>query len=458
MIQLVVAAPASGSGKTMVSCALLRAFSRRSLDPCAFKCGPDYIDPMFHRAVLGVESHNLDLFLCRPERMRALYARACRGRGAAVVEGVMGLYDGLGGVTDAASTWRIADELDLPVLLVLPARGASLTLAAQINGLRDFRAPKRVAGVILNECRRALCDTLAPVLEKETGIPVLGCLPRLDAARVESRHLGLLTAREVEDLSARLDALADALEENVDMERLLAVFSADAPEGRFNEPAVDEAAAKKSAAPRCRIAVARDEAFCFAYAETLQILERSGAEITFFSPLRDASLPEGAGGLYLTGGYPELYAATLAENASMRRAVAEAVRGGMPTVAECGGFLYLGAALASPEGERFPMVGVLPGESAEAGKLVRFGYAALRAEADSLLFRAGEEVPVHEFHRWDSTENGAAFSLVKPVTGKAWREGFASDTLYAAFPHLYMEGSPALAERFVAAAEAYGKK
>lgn len=447
MIRMVVAAPASGSGKTMVACALLRAFSRRSLDPCAFKCGPDYIDPMFHRAALGVESHNLDLFLCNPERLRALYARVCRNHGAAVVEGVMGLFDGVGGVTDRASTWAVADQLGLPILLALPARGASLTLAAQINGLRDFRAPNRIAGVILNECPRSLRDTLAPALEKETGIPVLGCLPRLDAARVESRHLGLLTAREIDDLDARIDALAEALEENVDMARLLEVFKGNAPtEERADGPA------ERS---RVRLAVARDEAFCFAYAETLERLERCGAETVYFSPLRDAALPENIGGLYLTGGYPELYAKTLAENEPMRRAIAEAVRGGMPTVAECGGFLYLGATLASPEGERFPMVGVLPGEGAEAGKLVRFGYATLRAETDSLLLRAGEEIAVHEFHRWDSTEYGGAFSLQKPAAGKTWREGFASDTLYAAFPHLYMEGFPELAERFVAAAEAY---
>lgn len=451
MIQMVVAASASGSGKTMVSCALLRALKRRGLDPCAFKCGPDYIDPMFHRAVLGVESHNLDLFLCGAERLRALYARSCRGRGAAVVEGVMGLFDGVGGVTDRASTWAVADQLDLPILLVLPARGASLTLAAQISGLRDFRKPDRIAGVILNECSRMLCDTLAPALEKETGIPVLGCLPRLDAARVESRHLGLLTAREIDDLDARLDALADALEENVDMARLLDLFDGENSEEQPARPAADE----PPSAPRCRIAVARDEAFCFAYAETLETLERCGAQAVFFSPLHDAALPEQIGGLYLPGGYPELYARALAENESMRRAVADAVRGGMPTVAECGGFLYLGKSLASPEGEMFPMAGVLPGESAEAGKLVRFGYATLRAETDSLLFRAGEEHPVHEFHRWDSTENGEAFVLQKPVTGRTWRGGFASETLYAAFAHLYMEGCPETAERFVAAAERY---
>lgn len=447
MIRLLVAAPASGCGKTTVACALLRALKKRGLDPCAFKCGPDYIDPMFHRAILGVESRNLDLFLSGEAYAKSLFARACRGHGAAVVEGAMGFYDGLGGTTDRASAWRVADTLDVPVLLVLPARGAGLTLAAAVRGLREFRANSHIAGVVLNECPPMLCKSLAPALEAETGVPVLGCLPRLDAAKLESRHLGLLTAREIDDLDERLAALADAFEANVDMERLLENYDGAPP-----EPESEAAPLAK----RCRIAVARDEAFCFAYEETLETFERLGAALSFFSPLYDAALPEGIGGLYLPGGYPELYARQLAENEPMRRAVAAAVRGALPTVAECGGFLYLGAALCDEAGTPYPMAGVLPGSAANAGKLVRFGYAVLTAEADSLLFRAGEAFPVHEFHHWDSSENGGDLCLEKPLSGRTWRGGYVSDTLYAAFPHIYFAGNPALAERFAAAAAQYG--
>ena len=260
---------------------------------------------------------------------------------------------------------------------------------------------------------------------------------------------GLLTAPEIEDLDARLDLLARAFSENVDLPRLLSLFDGPAPEAQASEAPFER---------RCRIAVARDEAFRFAYAETLETFEALGAELVFFSPLRGTALPEGVGGLYLPGGYPELHARQLSENANMRRAVAEAVRGGLPTAAECGGFLYLCTALSSPSGERFPMAGVLPGEAADAGKSVRFGYAELTAEADSLLFRAGERFPVHEFHHWDAAENGDAFRLTKPLSGRTWREGYAGRTLYAAFPHLYFAGSPVLAERFVCAAEEYGAK
>lgn len=448
MIQLLIAAPASGSGKTMLTCALLRVLKDRGLDPCAFKCGPDYIDPMFHRAALGVESRNLDLFLSDETCVRALYARGCAGHGAAVVEGVMGYYDGLGGTTDRASAWRLAQTLDVPALLVLPARGAGLTLAAQLRGLRDFRPDSRIAGAILNGCSPALCRTLGPALERETGVPVLGCLPRLDAAQIESRHLGLYTAGEIADIDARLAKLAEALEQNVDLPRLFALFERPAP------PEPEQTARR---APRARIAVARDEAFCFAYAETLEALAAQGAELTFFSPLRDRTLPSGIGALYLPGGYPELYARELSENAPMREAIRTAVKNGLPTVAECGGFLYLGASLRDPDAAVWPMAGVLPGEAADVGALTRFGYATLCAEGDSLLFRAGERVPVHEFHRWDTTDNGAAFCMEKPVTHRAWRGGFADGTLYAAFPHLYFAGRPALAERLVDAAEQYGE-
>lgn len=211
MIQFLVAAPCSGSGKTTLTCALLAALKRRGQAPCSFKSGPDYIDPMFHRAVLGVESHNLDLFFSAPETVRALYAQAAAGHGAAVCEGAMGFYDGLGGVSDTASAWHLADTLGLPVLLVVQPRGASLTLAAQINGLKQFRTPSHLAGILLNDCAPHLYALLAPMLERETGLPVLGYLPHLPDAALESRHLGLKTAGEIADLQQKISRMADAL-------------------------------------------------------------------------------------------------------------------------------------------------------------------------------------------------------------------------------------------------------
>ena len=445
MIRVLVAAPASGSGKTVVTCALLTALQRRGLNPCAFKCGCDYIDPMFHRSALGAECHNLDLFLSDAPRVRELFARAAHGHGAAVCESAMGFYDGLGGLTDAASAWDTARVLALPVLLVVRATGAALSLAAVVRGMRDFRPDSHIVGVLLNDCPAAFAATL----ERETGLPVLGCLPRMPEAELPSRHLGLYTAAEITDLRQRFGVLADALETHVDMERLLKLYGAAEPE---------TCPRRDCQASGVRIAVARDGAFCFLYAETLRTLEACGAEIVFFSPTRDAALPENVGGLYLPGGYPELYAQRLSGNVPMRRAIAQAVRGGLPTVAECGGFLYLCRTLRDAHGVPYPMAGVLPGDGFPCGKLVRFGYATMSADADSLLFRAGESVPAHEFHHWDSTDNGDALRVEKPVTGRRWRCGFVSDTLYAGFPHLYFYGRPELAARFVGAARRYRER
>ena len=445
MIQFLLAAPRSGSGKTTMTCALLMALKRRGCAPCAFKSGPDYIDPMFHRAVLGVESRNLDLFFSAPETVRTLYAKGAAGHGAAVCEGAMGFYDGLGGVSDRASAWHLADTLGLPVLLVVEPKGQSLTLAAELKGLDSFRTPSHIAGILLNNCTARMHALLAPMLEEETGLPVLGFLPKLPEAVIGSRHLGLYTAAEVENLQQKLALLADAAEEHIDWPRLLALCE--------KEPPALPARAETPPA-RVRIAVAQDEAFCFTYAETLEAFRDAGAEVVFFSPLRDTALPENIGGLYLPGGYPELHARELSENTSLLREIKRKIESGLPTAAECGGFLYLGQSLTDAEGQSWPMVGVLPGEAKDAGRLVRFGYAELSADSDSMIFRAGESFPIHEFHHWDSTANGAALAAKKPVGGAEWRCGSVNEHFYAGFPHLYWAGTP-LPQRFAAAAENY---
>ena len=445
MIQFLLAAPRSGSGKTTMTCALLMALKRRGCAPCAFKSGPDYIDPMFHRAVLGVESRNLDLFFSAPETVRTLYAKGAAGHGAAVCEGAMGFYDGLGGVSDRASAWHLADTLGLPVLLVVDPKGQSLTLAAELKGLDSFRTPSHIAGILLNNCTARMHALLAPMLEEETGLPVLGFLPKLPEAVIGSRHLGLYTAAEVENLQQKLALLADAAEEHIDWPRLLALCE--------KEPPALPARAETPPA-RVRIAVAQDEAFCFTYAETLEAFRDAGAEVVFFSPLRDTALPENIGGLYLPGGYPELHARELSENTSLLREIKRKIESGLPTAAECGGFLYLGQSLTDAEGQSWPMAGVLPGEAKDAGRLVRFGYAELSADSDSMLFRAGESFPIHEFHHWDSTANGAALAAKKPVGGAEWRCGSVNEHFYAGFPHLYWAGTP-LPQRFAAAAENY---
>jgi len=414
-----IAALSSGGGKTTLTCGLLSALGTRGSKLQAFKCGPDYIDPMFHTQVLGVPSRNLDLFLQGAAGVRRTFAKAA-GADLALVEGAMGFYDGVKG-TDRSSAWAVAEVLDIPVLLAVRPRGASLTLAAQVRGVLDFRTPSHIAGLVLTDCRPGLHAHLKPILEREAGLPVLGYLPPMEEAVLPSRHLGLLTAGEIDGLTARFSAIGARLEGTVDLDALLSLAAeAEVTEIREERPA-----------PRCGIAVARDEAFCFCYADDLDALERAGAELAFFSPLRDKEIPK-ADGLYLTGGYPELYAQQLSENETMRESIRRAVTSGLPTVAECGGFLYLQRTLEDGRGGVWPMAGVLPGAGYKTDRLQRFGYKELTAKTDSLLFRAGERVPAHEFHYWDCAEHG-------PVL---------TESMYAAFPHLHFGGELPLAERF----------
>ena len=441
MKQIMITAMHSGAGKTVITCSLLAALKKRGMDVHAFKCGPDYIDPMFHTGILGIPSRNLDLFLQGRDAVRS--AVALHSGEIAVLEGAMGYYDGLNG-TDEASAFALADVLSCPAVLVVRPQGSMLTLAAQVRGLAAFRSESHLEGILLNGCRESLAGSLTPVLERETGLPVLGFLPPMEEAVLESRHLGLLTAGEINNLTARFEVLSAQMERTMDLDALLDLAS----------PCLAEKPEKKKAARACTIAVAKDEAFCFCYADSLEALENAGAELVFFSPLRDHTLPEGIGGLYLCGGYPELYAARLSENTAMRQSICSAVSGGLPTVAECGGFLYLQQMLENERKESFPMCGCLPGTGFRTKSLQRFGYEWLTAEEDSLLIRKGEKIPAHEFHYWDSTENGSDLHVVKP-NGKIWRCGYTTKSLYAAFPHLHLGGELPLAERFAEACIGY---
>ncbi len=438
MKRIMLAAMHSGSGKTVVTCGLLRAFQRRGLAVESFKCGPDYIDPMFHRRVLGLPGRNLDLSLQGEAGVRHTVPKQTAG--LALVEGAMGLYDGVNG-PDSASAWHAAEVLDLPVVLVVRPRGVSLTLAAQIRGMLAFRSRSHIAGALLTDCSSMLYAHLQPILAS-TGIRTLGFLPPMAEAAFESRHLGLVKPDEVADLQRRFDVIARQMEETVDLDGLLELAAECAEERSGPMPPV-----------RCTIACARDEAFCFYYPDSLDALRSAGAALRFFSPLRDAP-PDGVHGLYLGGGYPELYGEELSRNTAVADWVRKAVADGMPTVAECGGFLYLLERLQDGSGREWPMAGSFPGGSFPTGSLRRFGYLTLTGREDSLLFRQGEPVPAHEFHYWEAEETGDALLAEKP-SGRTWHCGYVSPSLYAGFPHLHLGGPAPLAGRFAEAAVRY---
>lgn len=447
--RLLVAAPSSGQGKTTLTLALLRAFQLAGKRPIAFKSGPDYIDPMFHRRVLGIPSHNLDLFLSDEPTAVRLLAEYSKSGDVALIEGAMGYYDGVS-VTDEASAYALAHATHTPVILVLSAKGAALSLAATVQGFNSLRSPSHLAGVILNHCSKMLYDRVAPAITKETGIPMLGFLPTLPQCTLQSRHLGLVTADQIADLSLKLDRLGEAAAQNIDIQGLLRLAE--------TAPALEwEPQAVAPIPKRVRLAVARDAAFCFYYEETLALFEALGAELLFFSPLHDVELPPRSQAIYLGGGYPELYAGQLSQNNAMLQSVRNAIARGMPCLAECGGFLYLHAQLQDDRGVFHPMASVISGTATAGTLLGRFGYITLTAECDNLLCRAGEMLNAHEFHYWQSDCCGDDFKAVKP-DGRAWDAVHATSRLFAGFPHLYLQGNTMAAKNFLTAAAAYGEK
>lgn len=454
--KIVIAADRSGAGKTTVSCGLLAVLKKRGVKVQSFKCGPDYIDPMFHRRVLGVPSGNLDSFFTDAMTLREIFrARMAERRSElALVEGVMGYYDGLGGVSSRASTWEIAHILDAPTILVMNAKGASVSIAALVCGMMQFKEEREVQsgirGLILNRVSPMFYPRLKSVIEEYCpGIEVLGYLPELPELKVPSRHLGLVEPEEIADFQRWTERVAAQMEESVDVERLMEIAGVDAP-FQGNDASVQPV----------RIAVSEDEAFNFTYEENRALLRQLGAELVPFSPLHDAALPADADGLLLSGGYPELYRDALHANASMRASVAEAVKQGLPTIAECGGYMYLLDAI-----EQVPMCGVLRGDAERKPRLVRFGYVEAETRRDSVLGPAGTVLRGHEFHRYDCDFNGADCTLTKPAAGhgraatsaRSYEGIYLTDRLAAGFPHFYYWSNPAALAHFLDACRTWRK-
>ena len=459
-----LAAPNSGSGKTLITCGLLQALKNKGRNLASFKCGPDYIDPLFHTRVLGVPSRNLDTYFSGRELTRTLFGTHAQQADLAVMEGVMGFYDGVAGVTLTASSWELADVTDTSVILVVNMRGMSLSVAALIQGFMQMQPESHIGGVILNQTSEFMCRQLEPVIKERCGIPVLGFVPKVTECVIESRHLGLVTPAELTDLQERIEKLAEILTDTLDLEAIIHLAE-DAPDFTWTpleqflprEYQEQSAQVKALSAETLRIGVAKDEAFCFYYEDNLDLLRMLGAETVFFSPLHDQKLPENLQGLLIGGGYPELYAKQLSENESMRRDIREKITAGMPYLAECGGFMYLHESMEDMQTCRWPMAGVLKGNAYYTGKLGRFGYVELTAKEDQMLCKNGERIKAHEFHYFDSTENGAAFYAIKPKRSRGWECIQAGNVYAAGFPHLYYYSNPRFAANFVEACRRYDR-
>lgn len=449
MPRVMIAALKSGSGKTVITCALLEALKQRGLCPAAFKCGPDYIDPMFHKKVIGVPSYNLDAFFSEDGQLKTLFAENSRTAGIAVLEGVMGLFDGLGGIKEEASSYQIAGILNVPVVLVVDVHGMGRTLLPLLAGILQYDTKKLIKGIILNRTSKHFYDAIKPIIEKEFSIAVLGYYPVQKNLRLESRHLGLKMPDEVQDIRGQVKKAAEELEACVEVEKIAAI--ADEADTLSYVPR-----GKTDKEPVVKIAAALDEAFCFYYEDNFRLLQEAGAQVVFFSPLHDAALPEGIGGLLLGGGYPELYAKALAENEAMKKEIRRAVGDGMPSVAECGGFMYLHEELTDADGDSHAMCGVIPGRCYPVGKPVRFGYVTVKENGAEIWGKRGS-MRGHEFHYYDSTANGDACTAKKPVGGKEWSCVHAAQNHWWGFPHLYYPACPEFAAHFVERAAEFQK-
>lgn len=499
-----IAAPKSGSGKTMITCALLQLLKDSGKNVSSYKCGPDYIDPMFHKKVLGVPSKNLDTFFTDEKTTVQLFLDKRADGDFAVLEGVMGLYDGLGGIYEQGSSYHLAKVTQTPIILVVDAKGMGKSVLALIAGFLQYDTQHLIKGVLLNRMSKGYYDIIKPLIEKELSVKVVGYFPEQKDIGLSSRHLGLVMPDELSDIKKQLNETADRLKKTIDMDLFMDIAeeadeigdsgSADV----YNEKSIDNCAQNKftkiiksdcetqyqttnaeqmqiqNQNNTVNIAVAMDEAFCFYYEDNLRLLEKCGAKLQYFSPLHDISLPKDCDALLLGGGYPELYTKELSENVSMRESIKKAFRAGLPTVAECGGFMYLhkyihdicddideqnkadvqNNADTQNDVSVSRLVGALDGGCHFKGKLVRFGYIEL-AEKHSNFLPTDEKIRAHEFHYYDSTDNGADCIATKPATGRRYDCVISHDNYWLGFPHMYYPSNPHFAESLVRKAYEY---
>ncbi|NTU88546.1 MAG: cobyrinate a,c-diamide synthase [Actinobacteria bacterium] len=442
MDRLLLAGTNSGCGKTTITVALLAALKARGLDVASFKCGPDYIDPMFHREALGVSAHNLDPFFCGEEMLKRIFVSHA-GKDVSVIEGVMGYYDGIGS-SGKASTYDVACMTDTPVVLVVNVKGMSNSVGALLQGFSHYRENSRIVGVIFNGLHEKQYPMMADIA-RAAGVEPYGFMPRKEDLSIDSRHLGLVTAGEIADIQEKIKALGKLAEAHIDIDGLLALAKTASALEADRLPIWD-------GEPRVRIAVSRDIAFCFLYRENTELLESLGCEIVYFSPLGDETLPENISGLYLCGGYPELYAEELSTNTSMLQSIKECIDAGVPTIAECGGFIYLHDELAG-----YPMVGIIDAHAFETKRLQHFGYVTLTAQVDNLLCEKGDSICAHEFHYWNSADCGESFTAHLARRDEDYLCIHATQSMYAGFPHLYLLANPVFAETYVGKVVGYAR-
>jgi cobyrinic acid a,c-diamide synthase len=462
MTAFVIAGTHSGVGKTTVTLSILAALCRRGLRVQAYKVGPDFIDPGHHSAISGIPSRTLDGWMLSREYNQHTFEQNLQGKDVGIVEGVMGLFDGYDGKSEAGSTAEMAKWLGVPVILVVDASAMARSVAALVQGFRTFDQNLNVAGVIFNRIAGSgHLLYLRDALENVPGMTVLGGLPHNENIVIPERHLGLVTPAEHDLTPKRIEQLASFCEDNLDLEWMLRMSKVQSLKSKVKKSGNDDLrlwTLDLGLRPRVRFGVARDEAFCFYYPDNLELLEQAGAELVFFSPLHDSSLPPNVQGLYLGGGYPEVHAETLAANSMMRQEIAAFIDQGGVVYAECGGFMYLTSGIRDSHGRLFPMVGIYPTVARMLPRLAALGYVEVEVERANTLAATGQ-VRGHEFHYSELEQKDFCGDTIEPVYhlrkghGEAPRsEGYLYKRCLASYVHLHFGSNPQVATSLVYAA------
>ena len=438
--RVMISAQSSGRGKTTVTCGILQALANRKLKLASFKCGPDYIDPMFHSKVIGAKSRNLDPFFVDGDLMRYLFARNAEGADISVIEGAMGFYDGSDFTKPDNSSCDVSLRTKTPVILIVNGAGSSLSAIAVLKGFLEF-SDNLIKGVIFNRMSQKVFENIAPIAESLGVIPI-GYIPNMKDVVLESRHLGLVMPGEIEDIREKLNKVAEMFEETLDIDAIIEL-SKTAEFIDCTEPSIP-------IFDKVRIGLADDDAFCFTYEDNIELLERMGAEIVRFSPLKDKEIPD-VDALILSGGYPELHAKGLSDNKPMRDSVKKAIDDGMPCIAECGGFMYLHERMEGSDGQMYDMCGVIKGETRNMHKLTRFGYVRLTPKDQTIGIVRG-----HEFHHWDSDNCGTDWNA-ENKRGTRYACIHDDGRIIAGYPHLYYYSNPKIAAEIIRRASFYSK-
>lgn len=442
-----IAAAGSGSGKTTVTTALLKAFLLEGKNVAAYKCGPDYIDPMFHSEVIKIPSRNIDTFILGENNVKYVVGKNSLSMDISVVEGVMGYYDGTGIGTNGSS-YEIARLLGCPVVLVLNCEGMAISVCAVIEGFKNFREESNIKGVILNNISEGMYRYYKNIIETNIQVKVYGYMNRLDDCKLESRHLGLVTAQEIGNLQSIVNTLGENASRTIDIKGLNELAQT-APIIEYEDPVIERK-------DEVNIGIAYDKSFCFYYRDSLEVLEKMGANLIYFSPMSDKKLPDNLSGLIFGGGYPELYMDDLSNNKLMLEDIKEKISSGIPTFAECGGYMYLLDSFKE-DGNEYELAGVCEGQSYMTNRLNNFGYVTLTADKDNLMCKKGDKINGHEFHYSTSTNLGDAFTATKPESEKTWKCIVADDTKFMGYPHLHFLGNIDFARNFIDTAISYQK-